>query len=118
MFGKKVNPQTCERCPHRHDAAGCPCWISEQAGFLETNSATGEARFVTGCFYQVIPRLMCEVIAASNRPAAAIEGTRNEISRGLALIAQGMAQPRGVPAVAAEPAAEQIAHAKGEDAAE
>lgn len=113
MFGKRTaNPQTCERCPHRHDPAGCPCWISEQAGFVETNPASGEERFITGCFYQVIPRLMCAVIAASNRPAAAIEGTRNEISHGLALIAQSMAQPRAVPAVAAEPEPERIAHVK------
>jgi hypothetical protein len=57
---------------------------------LETNAATGEERAVRGCFYQVMPRLMVEVIKASNRPAAAIESTRNEIVIGLARLAGAM----------------------------
>jgi hypothetical protein len=90
MAKKTANPETCEKCPHRYDAAGCPCWIGPQAGFMETNVVTKEERFVTGCFYQVIPKLMVEVIKASNRPAAAVEGIRNEMVRGMTMIAQGL----------------------------
>lgn len=65
---------------------------------METNIRTGEERFITGCFYQVIPRLMVEVIKASNRPAAAIESTRNEIAEGLHRVAQAVTlHGRGVP---------------------
>lgn len=87
---KKPHPETCERCPHRYSSTGCPCWIGPQAGFVETNVVTGEERFITGCFFQVIPRLMVEVIKASNRPAAAVESTRNEIARGFERVVQGM----------------------------
>jgi hypothetical protein len=110
MLGKKtINPQTCERCPHRTAAAGCPCWIGEQAGFLETNVVTGEQRFITGCFYQVIPKLMVELIKASNRPAAAIESTRNEMSRCLTMIAQNVMPLRPLVGSVA-PALDQLAH--------
>lgn len=68
-------------------AKACPAWISEQAGFMETNISTGEERFIVGCFFQVIPKLMVEVIKASNRPAAAVESMRNETTLGLARIA-------------------------------
>lgn len=69
--------QTCERCPNKKSKLGCPAWIGAEAGIIETNVATGEERQMEGCFYQVIPRLMTHVIAASNRPAAAFEGLRN-----------------------------------------
>lgn len=87
MF-KKINPQTCEKCPHRHDPNGCPCWIDKTAGFMKMNIVTGEEDFITGCFYQVIPFLMIEVVKASNRPAAAVESTRNEMVVGLSKIAE------------------------------
>lgn len=86
----KINPDTCEKCPHRTDPNGCPCWIGPQAGFLETNVATGEERFIVGCFYQVIPKLMVEVIKASNRPAAAVESIRNEMFERMGEIAREM----------------------------
>lgn len=79
---------------HRPDTCTpetCPTWISEQAGFMETNVQTGEERFITGCFYQVIPRLMVEVIKASNRPAAAVESTRNVIAEGFTRLTRHMA---------------------------
>lgn len=82
----------CEKCRWK-GGAGCPFWIDRQAGFMETNVATGEERFVEGCFFQVMPRLMVHVVQASNRPAAAIESTRNEIAKGFARMAQlGMAR--------------------------
>lgn len=87
MF-KKANAETCEKCPHRYDSAGCPCWISKQAGFMKTNVVTGEEQFIEGCFYQIIPFLMIEIVKASNRPAAAVESIRNDIVHGMSAVAR------------------------------
>lgn len=73
------HPETCERCPNRYSKRGCPCWIGPEAGIFETNIETKEERLVTGCFYQVVVRLMSHVVRASNRPAAAVESFRNEL---------------------------------------
>jgi hypothetical protein len=82
------HPQTCEPCPQRYSEHGCPCWIDESYGLIETNIATGEERLITGCYYAVMPRLFKHVIAASNRPAAAVEDTRNEIVKGFSRVAR------------------------------
>ena len=74
-----INSDTCEKCPHRRDKHGCPCWIGPEAGLMETHVQTGEQRQLTGCFYQVIPKVLCHVVAAANRPAAAMESLRNEL---------------------------------------
>lgn len=87
---RRPHPETCERCPHRYRKAGCPCWITEKHGFLETHIQTGEQRIVTGCFYEVMPKLMMHVVQAANRPAAAVESTRNEIVRGFDAIDERM----------------------------
>lgn len=63
----------------------CPHWLNASAGIVETNSATGETRLLSGCAIVEQFRLMSTVIAASNRPAAAIESCRNEIAAGLEL---------------------------------
>lgn len=57
----------------------CPAWSD---GIVWTNTQTGEERIVHCSFEALMPALV-EVIKASNRPAAAIESTRNEISRQL-----------------------------------
>lgn len=69
--------ETCDSCPNKKAKNGCPCWIGPEQGLMETHVATGQERLITGCFYQVIPKLMYHVIAASNRPAAAMEELRN-----------------------------------------
>ncbi len=78
-MARKPHPETCERCPNRYSKTGCPCWIRQTAGFIESNIVTKEERFITGCFYEVMPKLFCHVIAASNRPAAAVEDMRNRM---------------------------------------
>lgn len=82
-------PPTCDLCPHKGTGRGCPAWVGPESGtiVMETHVATGEERPIRGCYYQVMPRLMVHVIQASNRPAAAIESTRNEIAVGLARLA-------------------------------
>jgi hypothetical protein len=59
-------------------ASRCPHWLSADAGLVETNSLTGETRLVEGCAVIENFRLMGAVIAASNRPAAAVESLRDE----------------------------------------
>lgn len=70
------------QCPRNADpenGAWCPAWTE----ISETNTVTREERLTKDCLFQLMPRLMVEVIKASNRPAAAVESARNEISDGL-----------------------------------
>lgn len=78
----KPHPKTCPQCPNRYTLRGCPHWITEAHGFEEENIQTGEKRRVTGCYHTVSVRMMDHVVQASNRPAAAVESTRNEIVKG------------------------------------
>jgi len=71
----------------------CPCWVE----IIETNTKTGEERVVKNCIFQLLPNLMIEVIKASNRPAAAIESTRNEIAKGFNNL--GIITARGLQAI-------------------
>lgn len=50
-------------------------------------NVVGEEKTVGECIFQALPKLMVELIKASNRPAAAIESTRNEIVKGFATLA-------------------------------
>lgn len=77
----------CRRCPQRNDEQGCPAWTE----LLESNTATGEERITKGCLFALLPRLLVEVLKASNRPAAAIESTRNEIAAGFDRLAASAA---------------------------
>ena len=71
------NPFECKECPESEK--GCPCWTE----LVETNIQTGEERITKDCLLKLMPRLMIEVIKASNRPAAAIESTRNSLLESL-----------------------------------
>lgn len=55
----------------------CPCWVE----MLEKNER-GDERITKDCQFVLAPRMWVEVIRASNRPAAAVESTRNEIAKG------------------------------------
>lgn len=68
-------------CPRNGDPkAGkyCPAWTE----YAETNLQTGEERITKECVFKAMPKFLIEVVKASNRPAAAVESTRNEIARG------------------------------------
>lgn len=70
-------------CPRTNDPNAkqfCPAWSE---GVVWTNTQTGEEKIVNCAFRALMPA-MVEVIKASNRPAAAVESTRNEIARGFA----------------------------------
>lgn len=82
-------PLTRMVCPENSDpqrGTYCPCWWET----LHTNVATGEEKFVKSCAWGQLPLYLIEVIKASNRPAAAIESTRNEIAEGLTRVAQAI----------------------------
>lgn len=67
----------CDNCPRNNDPQGgraCPAWWE----VIETNTETKQERVTKACGFTLIPRFLTEVIAASNRPSAAIESFRNE----------------------------------------
>lgn len=70
----------CARCPQKSGDGGCPMWWET----LHTNVATSEEKWLKSCGFEQLPLYLIEVIKASNRPAAAVESTRNEIALGLA----------------------------------
>ena len=75
----------CYRCPKDGAAdgtRGCPRWWK-----TVQVSVTGETKVWEECGDVHWPVYATEIIKASNRPAAAIESTRNEMVRGLAAIA-------------------------------
>ena len=76
-------------CPRNNDPqAGtyCPAWTE----YVQTNVQTGEERIVKQCVFQAIPHFMIETLMASNRPAAAMETTRNELAKGFSEISRQM----------------------------
>lgn len=76
----------CAECPKNNDpdrGRSCPAWWE----WASDNIATGETRLERRCGLEALPIFLVEVIKASNRPAAAIESTRNEIAKGFGQIA-------------------------------
>lgn len=73
------NAWNCKRCPQSNDEKGCPAWVE----YMQTNAATGEERLQKECLFQALPVFMIETIKAANRPAAAVESTRNELAQQL-----------------------------------
>lgn len=71
----------------------CPAWSD---GVVWTNVRTGEEKIVNCSFQALMPTLV-EVVKASNRPAAAVESTRNEIVNGFAALIE---MTQKVPALA------------------
>ncbi|MDD3493691.1 MAG: hypothetical protein PHZ19_09380 [Candidatus Thermoplasmatota archaeon] len=79
-------------CPRTNNQAAksfCPAWSE---GIVWQNPQTGEEKVMHCAFEALMPALI-EVIKASNRPAAAIETTRNEIVKGFQSLAGLMSLP-------------------------
>lgn len=55
----------------------CPALLAPHPDLVETNVATGEARFIEGCAIEVFPRLLMHSVVAGNRAAASGEAARN-----------------------------------------
>lgn len=74
-------------CPRTSDQSQrhyCPAWHAD--GVVFTNQQTSQEKVLHCAFEALMPSLV-EVIKASNRPAAAIESTRNELAQGFAKVA-------------------------------
>jgi hypothetical protein len=99
MAQNYANAFQCSKCPGTNDASGCPAWIE----YVETNVATQDVRIEKGCAGQMLPKMMLHVLAASNRPAAAIESVRNVIFDGF----------NGVSRVISDKMTKQIQHPNG-----
>jgi len=76
-------------CPRNNDpekGAYCPAWTE----YTETNHQTGEDRIQKECMFTAMPKFMAHTLSAANRPAAAIEQTRNELVRGFSQVSQAL----------------------------
>lgn len=83
----------CAKCPRNADperGPSCPAWWET----IHTNVATGEEKTWKSCAWEQLPHYLIEVIKAANRPAAAIEGTRQEIAQGLSRVATTIYQKK------------------------
>ncbi len=76
----------CKKCPKRNDIEGCPAWWE----VVYTNPASGETRLEKNCGWSQLPKMIVEVIKASNRPAAAVESCRNEIAMGFVGVSEAL----------------------------
>jgi hypothetical protein len=79
-------------CPENDGPDGCKGWWE----ILHTHQASQEQKIVKACFLapEMLPTMLIQVIAASNRPAAAAESLRNEIMTGFGLLAEAMMEDR------------------------
>jgi hypothetical protein len=78
-------------CPQTSDQNAkrfCPLWA--EGGIVWQNDITGQER-VEHCGARMMVPGMIEVIKASNRPAAAVESTRNEIVAGFDRVSKAVA---------------------------
>lgn len=67
----------CKKCPENNGPDGCPMWWET----VWENAQGGETKLIKACGYTQLPLYLTEVIKASNRPAAATEGLRNQVAR-------------------------------------
>lgn len=65
----------CKKCPESNSENGCPMWWE----LMMDNVQSGESKLVKACGYTLMPVVLSHVVAASNRPAAAIESLRNAV---------------------------------------
>lgn len=78
----------CAKCPRHARIAegGCPAWWET----VQTNIESGAVTVWKECAWIQMPVYLIEVIKASNRPAAAVESTRNEIAEGFGRLVEVM----------------------------
>lgn len=80
---------TCPRTDDPREKRYCPFWSDDP--LIWENTRTGESRSYH-CAAMMMMQTQKEVIAASNRPAAAVESVRNEIVQGFSQVAGVMTQ--------------------------
>ncbi len=102
--------QTKQGCPTAALKPGttgfCPAW--QETSITEENLATGQSRFMRGCYFDVQLRAMEYVIKASNRPAAEIGAIRAEVAKSVENAVAGFFARLDPEMVAAALAAQEI----------
>lgn len=83
-MGKKPHPETCPRCPHRFSDVGCPFYLTGREGLQEekpTLAGPPDVRIITGCIFHEghLMRWISHMVSAANRPAAVLQGWRNDM---------------------------------------
>lgn len=68
------NAWNCKKCPESSGKNGCPAWTE----YAEKHG-DGTERITKECLFQALPKFLLHTLAASNRPAAAMESLRNEL---------------------------------------
>ncbi len=101
--------QTKQGCPEARLKPGakgfCPAW--QETSITEENVATGESRFMRGCYFEVQLRAMEHVIHASNRPAAELGAMRGEMAKAVEKAVAGFFERLDPALVAAALAAQE-----------
>jgi len=72
-----VNAFNCSQCPEKNGDGGCPAWWE----IVWENPQSDEVKVEKSCGLEMMPRILLEVLKASNRPAAAVESMRNEMKK-------------------------------------
>lgn len=80
------NAFKCDKCPKSNDETGCPAWQE----IVMENPRSGDTTIEKACLYVMMPKLLIQVSQAANRPAAAIESTRNELVQALGNMSEGI----------------------------
>src|SRR6056297_237492 len=73
------NAFSCKKCPGNSGEDGCPCWIE----LICTNDQTGETKTEKGCYFQLMPKLMLEVVKAANQSTEQASKVNNNLMSGL-----------------------------------
>lgn len=81
---KTPHPKTCPRCPHKYSVDGCPFYLTGEEGLTEERQVLNgptELRLITGCIWHEghLMRWICQMVMAANKPAAVLQGWRNDM---------------------------------------
>lgn len=86
----------CAKCPRNNNpqvGPSCPAWWET----VHQNVQSGETKVIKSCAWEQLPIYLIEVVKASNRPAAAVESTRNEIVNGFERLTRSVQATRLFP---------------------
>lgn len=83
-MGNYAKAWQCEACPQSNGEQGCPAWSE----IIEAHVRTGEERITKDCLFRLLPKMMVEVVKASNRPAAELGEMRAELFKGFSAVGQ------------------------------
>lgn len=83
MFGGSYPCMTKKGCPKSRNVPTeqfCPAWYEGgmDGHLMEKNPITGETRMVTGCFFQVMPRLLQYTVQFQEQTSAEVSAGRKD----------------------------------------